>query len=122
LEENAAEYLKDFDKGRSYAAEFMTLTYNVTDKCAAQAPAITHVDHTARPQIISESINPSTYKILTEYRRLTGHAILVNTSFNMHEEPIVRTPEEAVSAFQQSQLDALAIGPFLVEMDWKKKP
>lgn len=121
MENHAGEYLKGFDAAHSYSAQFMTLTYDVTDKCAMEAPAITHVDHTARPQIVTETINPSYYKVLNEYNRRTGHAILVNTSFNMHEEPIVRTPGEAISAFEQSRLDALAIGPFLVEMDWNHR-
>ncbi len=120
LDDNASDYLQGFDKNRFFAAEFMTLTYNVTDKCATEAPAITHVDRTARPQIITEKSNPSYYQILAEYRRLTGHGILVNTSFNMHEEPIVRTAEEAISAFQDSRLDALAMGPFLVQADGTK--
>lgn len=115
LEENASEYLEGYSTERHFGAEFMTLTYPVTDKCAEQAPAITHLDRTARPQIVTEEINPSYYAILKHYRDLTGHAVLVNTSFNMHEEPIVRTPEEAISAFLQSKLDALAMGPFLVQ-------
>jgi carbamoyltransferase len=54
------------------------------------------------------------YDILTHYKELTGISCVINTSFNMHEEPIVRSPEEAVAAFQQSHLDYLVLGPFLV--------
>ncbi|MBL7996222.1 hypothetical protein JNM05_12705 [bacterium] len=121
LKEDAHEYLVGYDKQHDYAAEFMTVTYNVTAKCAETAPAITHVDKTARPQIVTEEINRSYYHILKEYKKLTGHSILVNTSFNMHEEPIVRTPEEAINAFAQSRIHALAIGGFIVEVDWTKK-
>lgn len=121
LKEDAHEYLVHYDKSYDYAAEFMTVTYDVTPKCAETAPAITHVDKTARPQIVTESINRSYYHILKEYKKLTGHSILVNTSFNMHEEPIVRTPDEAITAFEQSRIHALAIGNFIVEVDWSKK-
>ena len=121
LKEDAHEYFVNYDKSHHYAAEFMTVTYDVTPKCAETAPAITHVDKTARPQIVTESINLSYYHILKEYKKLTGHSILVNTSFNMHEEPIVRTPEEAITAFEQSRIHALAIGNFIVEVDWSKK-
>ena len=59
-------------------------------------------------------MNPGYYDILTEYERLSGSNTLINTSFNMHEEPIVCTPEDAVRAFQDGHLDYLAAGPFLV--------
>jgi len=67
------------------------------------------------PQIIRREINPEYYDILTEYNRLTGLSILVNTSFNMHEEPIIRTAAEAVAAFFESHIDSLALGPFLAD-------
>jgi carbamoyltransferase len=51
---------------------------------------------------------------LFEYEKLTGVPSVINTSFNMHEEPIVRTAGEAIIAFQQANLDALILGPFLV--------
>jgi carbamoyltransferase len=121
LKEDATEYLVNYRPERSFAAEFMTITYHVTPKCRDQAPAITHVDSTARPQIVTEAINPSYYHIVKEYKKLTGLSVLVNTSFNMHEEPIVRTPEEALKAFVQSRIHALAMGPFLIEMDWGKR-
>lgn len=93
---------------------FMTITCDVTPKCKAEAPAITHVDGTARPQIISREMNPTYYDILTEYKNLTGVGVLVNTSFNMHEEPIINTPEEAINTFKRGGLDVLAIGNYLL--------
>ncbi|HNF86800.1 MAG TPA: carbamoyltransferase C-terminal domain-containing protein, partial [bacterium] len=94
----------------------------VTQKCADTAPAITHVDQTARPQLVTEDLNASYYRILKAYKQRTGHSILVNTSFNMHEEPIVRSPEEAIKAYEQSRLHALAIGNYIVEVDWSTRP
>lgn len=99
---------------------FMTITCNVTDKCKAEAPAIVHVDGTARPQIISREINPTYYDILTEYKNLTGIGVLVNTSFNMHEEPIINSPAEAIKTLKLGGLDVLAIGNFIVTFENQK--
>jgi len=98
----------------------MTITFECTDKMKNQSPAVVHVDGTARPQLVSENINPRYYKILSEYYNLTGIPSIVNTSFNMHEEPIVCSPDDAITAFLQSELDYLAIGNFLVEGNLKK--
>jgi carbamoyltransferase len=102
-------------KGAEHAAEFMTVTFDCTDSMKRDCPAAVHVDGTARPQLVSESASPGFHRILTEYFKLTGIPSLINTSFNMHEEPIVCTPDDAVRAFLQGNLDYLAIGEFLVE-------
>jgi len=100
--------------GGEHAAMFMTLTFDCTESMKRDSPAAVHVDGTARPQLVSASSNPSFYKILTEYHQLTGIPSLINTSFNMHEEPIVCSPDDAIRAFLQGNLDYLAIGDFLV--------
>jgi carbamoyltransferase len=102
-------------EGAEHAAEFMTITFDCTDEFKRRCPAAVHVDGTARPQLVKESTNPSFAAVLREYRRLTGIGAVVNTSFNMHEEPIVCTPDDAVRAFLQGRLDYLAMGPFIVE-------
>ncbi|MBL7206064.1 MAG: hypothetical protein ISS36_00525 [Candidatus Aenigmarchaeota archaeon] len=114
LEERAKDYFKKYPDS-SYAAEFMTITYDVTDRCKKEAPAVVHVDGTARPQTTSEKINPSYYKIVKEYDKITGTPIVINTSFNMHEEPIVCTPYDAIRAFKLGHLDVLAIGNFIAK-------
>jgi len=101
-------------KGAEYSSRFMTITFNCTDYMKKMSPACVHVDGTARPQILRKEDNPSYYKILKEYHRITGIPSLVNTSFNMHEEPIVCIPDDAIRAFLSSGIDYLAIGPFLV--------
>ncbi len=113
LQERASDYYRGYSESQ-YAAEFMTTTYDATKQCKQEAPAIVHVDGTARPQVVSERTNPSFYKILKAYERLTGYPQVINTSFNMHEEPIVCTPPDAVRAFQLGHLDVLAIGPYIV--------
>jgi carbamoyltransferase len=101
--------------GADYAAQFMTITFDCTPSMLRDCPAAVHVDGTARPQLVSEKGSPSFYRILTEYNKLTGIPTLINTSFNMHEEPIVCTPDDAIRAFLQGNLDYLAIGNFVVE-------
>jgi carbamoyltransferase len=101
-------------KGAEHAAEFMTITFDCTEFMRESCPAAVHVDGTARPQLIRREVNPGYYDILSEYEKLSGIPSLINTSFNMHEEPIVNTPEDAVRAFLQGALDYLAIGPYLV--------
>jgi carbamoyltransferase len=99
--------------GAEFTAQFMTITFDCTPSMKEQCPAAVHVDGTARPQLVSETSNPSFYRVLSEYKRLTGVSSVINTSFNMHEEPIVCSPEDAIRAFVDGRLDYLAIGPFL---------
>jgi carbamoyltransferase len=100
--------------GAADTARFMTITFDCNTELKEKCPAICHVDGTARPQLIREEDNRSYYRLLKEYQRLTGLPCIVNTSFNMHEEPIVNTPSEAVKSFLQSRLDALILGKYLV--------
>ncbi len=102
-------------QGALDTARFMTITFDCTDWMRQHCPGVVHVDNTARPQLVSESDSPDYYRILKEYERLTGLPSIVNTSFNIHEEPIVCTPEDALRAFKQGHLDYLAIGDFLVK-------
>jgi carbamoyltransferase len=86
----------------------MTVTCEVYSETVEKYPAIVHVDNTARPQIVEDE-DEMIYKILDKYSELTGEHILVNTSFNMHEEPIVRTLDDSIRAFELSNLDKLFI-------------
>jgi carbamoyltransferase len=99
--------------GAEHAAEFMTITFDCTPFMKQTCPAAVHVDGTARPQLIRREISPGYYDVLAEYEKLSGIPSVINTSFNMHEEPIVCTPADAVRAFLAGDLDALAIGPFV---------
>lgn len=74
-----------------------------------------HVDGTARVQTVNRAQHPLYYDLLNEFDALTGVPVLVNTSFNTRGEPIVRTPRDALECFWTSPLDALVIGPFLLE-------
>ena len=101
-------------EGAEHAAEFMTITFDCTEFMRANCPAAVHVDGTARPQLVRREVNPEYHAILSEYEKLSGIPCLINTSFNMHEEPIVCSPRDAVRAFLLGHLDGLAIGPFFV--------
>jgi carbamoyltransferase len=113
LQEYASEYLENYN-GES-AADFMTITYNIRPGMAEKIPAVVHVDNTARPQIVRKAANPSYHKIISEYYARTGIPVVLNTSFNMHEEPIVYTPQDAIRGFLDAKLDVLAIGDYIVE-------
>jgi carbamoyltransferase len=102
-------------EGAEHTAEFMTIISDCSDWFRKECPAAVHVDGTARPQVVRRETNPSMHRVLEEYRSLTGVGTVVNTSFNMHEEPIVLTPEDAVRSFVRGHLDYLAIGPYIVE-------
>ncbi|HSH75822.1 MAG TPA: carbamoyltransferase C-terminal domain-containing protein, partial [Longimicrobiales bacterium] len=100
--------------GAKDSARFMTITFDCTEEMAEQSPGVVHVDGTARPQLVDEETAPDFHAILTEYHALTGVPSVINTSFNMHEEPIVCTPSDALRAFQLGRLEWLAIGPYLI--------
>ncbi len=101
--------------GARDTARFMTITFDCTPWMSERCGGVVHVDGTARPQLVRREDNPSFYRIIEEYSARTGTPVIINTSFNIHEEPIVRTPSDAIRVFLRSKLDYLAIGDFLVE-------
>ena len=98
-----------------FTTKFMAVALECTEEMKKKSPGVVHIDGTARPQILSQDDNPGYYKILKEYYRITGIPSLLNTSFNMHNEPIVCSLEEAVATFAEAKLDYLAIGKFLLK-------
>ena len=76
----------------------------------SEIPAVTHIDYSARIQTVHVDTNPRYYRLLSEFKRLTGCPVLVNTSFNVRGEPIVCTPEDAFRCFMGSEIEVLAIG------------
>lgn len=102
-------------QGAENTARYMTITFNCTEWMAKSCPGVVHIDNTARPQMVSKQDNESMYKILSYYNDITGLPVLINTSFNMHEEPIVCSPYDAIRAFKLGHLDYLAIGNWLAK-------
>ena len=84
------------------------------DIVRSDIPAVTHVDYSARIQTVTPESNPQFHRLLTAFKAATGFGILVNTSFNIRDEPIVCTPEDAYRCFMGTEMDALAIGNFLL--------
>jgi carbamoyltransferase len=113
LIEHAGRCYRNLDVAAD-AARFMTITYDCTDFMKQASPAAVHVDGTARPQLVDADTNPSFHAILTAYHRRTGIPSVLNTSFNIHEEPIVCSPADAVATFLSGDLDCLALGDLLV--------
>jgi carbamoyltransferase len=77
-------------------------------------PAVTHVDYSARVQTVGREDNALYHELLSEFERLTGCAVIVNTSFNVRGEPIVCTPAEAFACFMRTEMDCLVIGDFVL--------
>ena len=105
-EENAPR-LFDVSKVNSYACRFMTITCDVKREWRERIPAVVHVDGTARPQIIRRAQNALYYDVLEAFTARTGLPTAINTSFNVHEEPIINTPEEAAKALVDDRVDYL---------------
>jgi carbamoyltransferase len=80
-------------------------------------PAVTHIAYSARIQTVHRETNPRDHSLLSEFDRLTGCAVLVNTSFNVRGEPIVCTPEDGFGCFMGTEIEALAVGNCLVRKE-----
>jgi carbamoyltransferase len=89
----------------------------VRNEARERIPATTHVDGSARLQVVPRETNGRYHRLLTEFGQATGIPVLLNTSFNLRGEPIVNTPAEALSTFQRSGMDALVIGDTFVFKD-----
>ncbi|AMQ18022.1 carbamoyltransferase family protein [Thermococcus peptonophilus] len=111
LWEKAEEYLEDLN-GRPN--EFMTMSYTASEEFRKMAPAVVHVDGTTRPQAVRKEINELYYLTIEKFSKQTGLSAVLNTSFNMHGEPIVCSPADAVKTFREAGLDTLVIGNFVV--------
>jgi carbamoyltransferase len=95
----------DISAVNAYACRFMTITCNVKPQWRERIAAVVHVDGSARPQTIERQTNPLYYDILAAFERESGLPVLVNTSFNVHEEPIVNQPSECLTALADGRID-----------------
>jgi carbamoyltransferase len=99
------------------ASEYMTITYDVNDAFKQKIPAVVHVDGTARPQVVHRQKEPAYHKIISEYHKLSGIPLIINTSFNMHEEPIVCTPQDAIRSYKANCVDVLVMDHLVTGAD-----
>jgi carbamoyltransferase len=113
LDSYAEKYLKNYtDK---YIPYYMVATYNSSDKFQNECRAAMHQgDKTARPQIVTKSMNEDYYNLIAEFEKLTGIGAVMNTSFNLHGYPLVGTPEQAIFTMDNSDLEYLAIENWLI--------
>jgi len=109
IEEAASRYFE-----MDGSSPFMLLTPRVRPEKAVEIPSVTHVDGTARVQTVSATQQPLFHRLIKSFAELSGVPILINTSFNIRGEPIVCTPDDAIKCFMGTDIDFLAIGPFLV--------
>lgn len=110
MQEEAAEALI----GTTTPLPYMIVTTPVTEAGAAVMPAVVHSDRTTRPQTVSAEVDPLYHRLIGEVGGHTGTPVVLNTSFNGRDEPVVCSPRDALATFHRLPMDALAIGPFLV--------
>jgi hypothetical protein len=97
----------------------MTLVAEVYDNKKNRIPAVVHIDWTARYQTVNEKQNFKIYNLLKEFKKITWESVLINTSFNQHDEPIVENPEDAIKMFLVTDIDYLVIWDYLVSKEKK---
>jgi carbamoyltransferase len=108
-----ADLIFEIKKGR-HSAKFMTILYNTRPYYQNKIPVVIHpIDKTARIQIVTEESNYNFYNILKAYKSQTGLGLLVNTSFNIHDEPIVERPREAFIHLKNGIVDYIATDNYL---------
>lgn len=114
LDRFARDYLKDYDPSKTDAS-YMITAFTVTENAAPKLRAALHQgDLTVRPQVLYRSANPDYYDLVERFCELTGVGAVLNTSFNLHGQPLVATPVQALYTFENSGLRNLALGPFLI--------
>lgn len=109
LEEQASDILIGWN-AQHPSAKHMTLVYPVNPTWRERLKGVVHIDGTVRPQVINEQDNPYYYHILRSYFQKTGIPVLINTSFNAHGEPMLRTKEEGLEALYRGRVDVLVAG------------
>ena len=80
----------------------------------SELPSITHIDFSARVQVVKKDLNPMLWALIQSYKKRTSVGVLINTSFNVKDEPIVNTPEDAYLCFMKSGMDVLVLENYLV--------
>ena len=108
------EYLINYEEN-DISLKFMTCTSNVKNEFAKLCPAVTHVDNTARPQVVFKEVDPWLWSLLTKWKEISGEPSLINTSFNQHEEPIICSYDEALINLDNGTVDTLVLDSVLIK-------
>lgn len=116
----ADEQFRYFDLRQN--SPFMLLATMVRSEYQNMLPAITHIDGSARIQAINKEKEPFIYDLLTNFEKMTGFPILLNTSFNLGGEPIVESPHDAIVTFLGSDIDVLILENFYIDKKLQNYP
>jgi carbamoyltransferase len=111
----SGDFREYFDVQEVTGVPHMERTLPMRPEKRALIPAVVHVDGSARPQTVTQDLNPRFHRLLTEFKKQTGLGVLMNTSFNLNDEPIVCTPRDAIRTFYSSGLDVLVLGNHVLE-------
>tara|TARA_B100001175_G_C19453496_1_gene612553 strand:- start:314 stop:1435 length:1122 start_codon:yes stop_codon:yes gene_type:complete len=115
---NDSPYMLLVGKVKNSYEESIDINYSniieTLNKKRSEIPSVTHVDCSARVQMVNKKTNPMFYELILEFEKLSGIPILINTSFNVRGEPIVCTPEDSYKCFMRTDMDILIIENFLL--------
>lgn len=111
IEEEAHQYLEG---NIPDCAQYMIISRQIKNDKRGKIPSALHIDNSTRPQVVKEKTNPSFYKLINEFYKLTGIPLILNTSLNDRGEPIVEHPEQAINYFFKSGIKALFLENYLI--------
>jgi len=112
-QERGEEFFEGTEQAR-LPGRFMTICLKAKPIAAQKAPAVVHVDGTARPQFVTSDTNPFACHVLEEFEKLTGVPVLINTSFNRHEQPIICRAAQALEELERGVVDVLVLEDAIV--------
>jgi len=108
----AERYHDVFDARQT--SPFMLLAAQIKPQWKTRLPAVVHIDGSARPQTVRADSNPLYHRLISRFEELTGLPAVLNTSFNLNDEPLVNSPENAIATFYRSGIETLIIGDFVI--------
>jgi carbamoyltransferase len=112
--EEYADSIFECDKSK-YSAEFMTLCYNTRTEWLETIPAVVQLlDRSSRPQIVNSENNPNFHSIISEYYKISGIPVVLNTSFNAHGEPINNYPHQVIRHLIDGVVDHIVTEDFII--------
>jgi len=109
IEEEAKNYFETKD-----ISPYMMMAVKVNKKLKKICPAVVHIDGTSRPQLVKKGDNPTFHNLIKKFGKSSGLPIVINTSFNRYDEPIVNSPEDALRTFFTTSLDALILNNYVI--------
>jgi carbamoyltransferase len=104
----------------NHESPFMLLAGQVRTHWRDRIPAVVHVDGSARPQTVTAETNPLYHDLISRFENITGLPVVLNTSFNHSDEPLVNSPDQAIATFFRTGMDTLVIGDFVIRKEATK--